>query len=108
MKIWIPPTGWLVALTLGASAIAEVAPVPVANEYLVYVASEAADKISLVRFNRDGGRLDRDWTTGIMPTDGPPTCLAVLSEFNPKVKGKSIDLSKTYTNDFVQAASAVG
>lgn len=69
MKIWIPPTGWLVALTLGASAIAEVAPVPVANEYLVYVASEAADKISLVRFNRDGGRLDRDWTTGIMPTD---------------------------------------
>ena len=45
--------------------------------------------------------------TGIMPTDGPPTCLAVLSEFNTKVKGKTIDLSKTYTNDFVQAATPI-
>jgi NitT/TauT family transport system substrate-binding protein len=45
--------------------------------------------------------------TGLMPTDGPPTCLAVLGEFNPKVKGKSIDLSKTFTNDFVQAAKPV-
>jgi NitT/TauT family transport system substrate-binding protein len=42
--------------------------------------------------------------TGIMPTDGPPTCLAVLSEFNDKVKGKSIDLTKTYTDEFVRAA----
>lgn len=45
--------------------------------------------------------------TGIMPADGPPTCLAVLSEFNPKVKGKTIDLTKTYTNDFVKAATPV-
>jgi NitT/TauT family transport system substrate-binding protein len=42
--------------------------------------------------------------TGIMPEDGPKTCLAVLGEFNPKVQGKSIDLGKTYTNEFVQAA----
>ena len=42
--------------------------------------------------------------TGLMPSDGPSTCLAVLGEFNPKVKGKTIDLSKTYTNEFVQAA----
>ncbi|HEY3508642.1 ABC transporter substrate-binding protein [Kribbella sp. NPDC051137] len=42
--------------------------------------------------------------TGIMPADGPKTCLAVLGAFNPKVKGKSIDLTKTYTNEFVQAA----
>ncbi|HET8767870.1 MAG TPA: ABC transporter substrate-binding protein [Pedococcus sp.] len=42
--------------------------------------------------------------TGLMPADGPSTCLAVLGEFNPKVKGKTIDLSKTYTNEFVQAA----
>jgi NitT/TauT family transport system substrate-binding protein len=42
--------------------------------------------------------------TGIMPTDGPPTCLSVLSAFNDKVKGKSIDLSKTYTDEFVKAA----
>ena len=45
--------------------------------------------------------------TGVMPADGPPTCLAVLGEFNPKVKGKSIDLTKTYTNEFVQAATAL-
>lgn len=66
MKI---PAGWLVALALVATAVAEVRPVPIASDYLVYVASEAADKISLVRFGPGGGRLDRDWTTGIMPTD---------------------------------------
>ena len=42
--------------------------------------------------------------TGMMPTDGPKTCLAVLSAFNPAVKGKAIDLTKTYTNQFVQSA----
>src|SRR6476646_2930867 len=46
--------------------------------------------------------------TGLMPEDGPKTCLAVLGEFNPKVQGKSIDLAKTYTNEFVKAASSVG
>jgi NitT/TauT family transport system substrate-binding protein len=45
--------------------------------------------------------------TGVMPADGPKTCLAVLSAFNPKVKGKAIDLAKTYTNEFVQAAQPV-
>jgi NitT/TauT family transport system substrate-binding protein len=43
--------------------------------------------------------------TGVMPADGPQTCLAVLGEFNPKVQGKTIDLSKTFTNEFVQAAT---
>jgi NitT/TauT family transport system substrate-binding protein len=43
--------------------------------------------------------------TGIMPPDGPKTCLAVLSAFNSAVKGKTIDLTKTYTNEFVQAAT---
>jgi NitT/TauT family transport system substrate-binding protein len=42
--------------------------------------------------------------TGVMPPNGPPTNLKVLSTFNPDVKGKTIDLSKTYTNQFVQAA----
>jgi NitT/TauT family transport system substrate-binding protein len=45
--------------------------------------------------------------TGVMPDDGPKTCLAVLGEFNPKVQGKSIDLTKTYTNEFVKAAAPV-
>ena len=39
------------------------------SEYLVYVASEAADTISLVRFGPQGGRLDHARPTGIMPTD---------------------------------------
>jgi DNA-binding beta-propeller fold protein YncE len=44
-----------------------------ASEYVVYVASEAADSISLVRFGPNGGRLDHVVPTGIMPTeiDGP-------------------------------------
>ncbi|GLY65373.1 ABC transporter substrate-binding protein [Amycolatopsis taiwanensis] len=42
--------------------------------------------------------------TGIMPPNGPPTNLAVLQAFNPDVKGKTIDLSKTYTDKFVLAA----
>ncbi|MDQ2848128.1 MAG: ABC transporter substrate-binding protein [Actinomycetota bacterium] len=45
--------------------------------------------------------------SGIMPPDGPSTCLAVLAAFNPNVKGKSIDLTKTYTDEFVKAAQPV-
>lgn len=41
---------------------------------------------------------------GLMPADGPQTILHVLSSFSPDVKGHQIDLSKTYTNAFVQAA----
>ncbi|MBX5235504.1 ABC transporter substrate-binding protein [Rhizobium sp. NLR4a] len=39
---------------------------------------------------------------GVMPEDGPQTVLAVLSEFSKNVKGKQIDLSKTYTTEFVK------
>jgi NitT/TauT family transport system substrate-binding protein len=46
--------------------------------------------------------------TGVMPSDGPPTCLKVLSSFNPQVRGKQIDLATTYTNEFVQAAKPLG
>jgi NitT/TauT family transport system substrate-binding protein len=42
--------------------------------------------------------------TGIMPPAGPPTNLKVLSSFNPNVIGKTIDLSQTYTDEFVKAA----
>jgi NitT/TauT family transport system substrate-binding protein len=41
--------------------------------------------------------------TGVMPADGPPVCLNVLAA-NPAVKGKTIDLSKTYTDEFVKQA----
>jgi NitT/TauT family transport system substrate-binding protein len=38
---------------------------------------------------------------GVMPKGGPETVLQVLSTFSPAVKGKTIDLSKTYTTEFV-------
>lgn len=43
------------------------------QDYLVYVASEAADRISLVRFWPGGARVEREMPTGLMPTsvDGP-------------------------------------
>ncbi|MFL6051565.1 MAG: ABC transporter substrate-binding protein [Actinoallomurus sp.] len=41
---------------------------------------------------------------GLMPADGPKTVLSVMSSFSPDVKGHQIDLSKTYTNTFVQQA----
>jgi NitT/TauT family transport system substrate-binding protein len=42
--------------------------------------------------------------TGVMPADGPKTVLKVLSAFDPTVKGHTVDLSKTYTDDFVNKA----
>jgi len=39
------------------------------KEYLFYVLSEAADKIALVRFGREGIRVDHQIDTGDMPVD---------------------------------------
>jgi NitT/TauT family transport system substrate-binding protein len=39
---------------------------------------------------------------GVMPEDGPKTVLTVLSEFSKNVKGKQIDLTKTYTTEYVK------
>jgi DNA-binding beta-propeller fold protein YncE len=43
------------------------------QDYLLFVASEAADRLALIRFWPGGGRVERDFPTGIMPTsiDGP-------------------------------------
>ena len=43
---------------------------------------------------------------GVMPQGGPETVLKVLSSFDPAVKGHEIDLSKTYTTEFVKKANA--
>ncbi|WGS54910.1 ABC transporter substrate-binding protein (plasmid) [Paraburkholderia sp. D15] len=40
---------------------------------------------------------------GRMPADGPQTVLKVLSAFNPSVKGRHIDLARTFTNEFVSS-----
>lgn len=39
------------------------------KDYLVYVVSEAADKIALIRFGPKGARIDRELLTGDMPVD---------------------------------------
>ena len=46
-----------------------VAPEPPAQDYLVYVVSESADEITLVRFGPQGGRVERKVGTGVMPSD---------------------------------------
>jgi len=45
-------------------------------------------------------------TDGVMPAGGPETVLDVLGSFNPDVEGKDIDLAKTYTTKFAEAAQA--
>jgi NitT/TauT family transport system substrate-binding protein len=46
---------------------------------------------------------------GRMPEKGPETVLKALQSFSKNVKGKEIDLSKTYTTAFVdQAAKTIG
>ena len=39
------------------------------KDYLVYVVSESADKIALIRFGPKGARVDHDLATGDMPSD---------------------------------------
>ena len=43
---------------------------------------------------------------GLIPADGPATALRTLQAFDETVKGKSIDLSKTFTNEFTKKADA--
>ncbi|MFF7971219.1 ABC transporter substrate-binding protein [Streptomyces sp. NPDC007905] len=41
---------------------------------------------------------------GVMPANGPETVEKVLKAFNPNIKNAKVDLSKTYTTEFVEAA----
>jgi len=50
------------------SAIA-VAAQTAAQDYLVYVVCESADKIALIRFGQNGARIDKLIETGAMPSD---------------------------------------
>jgi sulfonate transport system substrate-binding protein len=42
---------------------------------------------------------------GVMPTNGPETVEKVLKAFNPAIKNATVDLSKTYTTEFVEKAA---
>ncbi len=39
------------------------------QDYLVYVLSESADKIALIRFGPNGAKVEREFTTGVMEPD---------------------------------------
>jgi NitT/TauT family transport system substrate-binding protein len=43
---------------------------------------------------------------GLIPDAGPATALKTLQAFDPELASKKIDLSRTYTNEFVKKANA--
>lgn len=63
----------------------------------------AGDKPMYIKALNDGKAMFT--TDGKMPAGGPKTVLAVLSAFSRSVKGRAIDLSRTYTSEFVVAAN---
>jgi len=63
----------------------------------------AGDKDTYIKALADGKAMFT--SDGRMPKSGPPTVLKVLSAFDKNIKGKTIDLSKTYTTEFVSAAN---
>ncbi|WP_306189793.1 ABC transporter substrate-binding protein [Streptomyces sp. MK5] len=42
---------------------------------------------------------------GVMPANGPETVEKVLKAFNPNIKNAKVDLSKTFTTEFVEKAT---
>ncbi|MFF0225061.1 ABC transporter substrate-binding protein [Streptomyces sp. NPDC004629] len=42
---------------------------------------------------------------GVMPQNGPETVEKVLKSFNPNIKNAKVDLSRTYTTEFVEKAA---
>ena len=51
------------------------------------------------------GQLPMYSPDGKMPAGGPEFVLSVLKQFDENVKDKQIDLSKTYTSEYVDKAS---
>ncbi len=60
----------------------------------------AGDKEGYIKALTDGKSMFT--ADGVMPQGGPETVLAVLAAFSKNVKGKTVDLSKTYTTEFVK------
>ena len=77
--VWFRVVLWIVLVVFSfGPTFAQAKP---AQDYLVYVLSEAADKISLVRFGPNGARVDHDLTTGSMPADiDGPHGIAISSD----------------------------
>jgi DNA-binding beta-propeller fold protein YncE len=65
--MWYFPISAIYLLMI--SFISSSAPQLPAQDYLVYVVSESADKISLIRFGPKGARIEREIATGLMEPD---------------------------------------
>jgi WD40 repeat protein len=63
------PTGIVRCVAAFAILLAAASAAAQQRTYFVYVASEAADRISLIRFGPEGARVEREIPTGVMPTD---------------------------------------
>jgi len=61
----------------------------------------AGDKESYVKALAAGKAMFT--ADGVMPEGGPETVLSVLSSFKKELQGKQIDLSKTFTTEFVKS-----
>ncbi len=64
----------ILTLCIAVITVAQARAQSPAPDYLVWVASEATDRIALVRFNAAGGnggsaRVEREFTIGLLPTD---------------------------------------
>jgi DNA-binding beta-propeller fold protein YncE len=59
----------LIVLALFAFLFAAFAQKAPEQDYLVYVLSESADKITLIRFGPRGARIEREFSTGVMEPD---------------------------------------
>lgn len=62
----------------------------------------AGDKEAYVKALADSKAMFT--SDGVMPADGPQTVYNVLSAFSKNVKGRKIDLARTYTTEFVRSA----
>ncbi|HEX5829478.1 MAG TPA: YncE family protein [Gemmatimonadaceae bacterium] len=59
----------LAAVALAVPPADSVTPAPPERDYYVYVASESADRVTLVRFGPGGGMVEREIDIGINPVD---------------------------------------
>jgi len=62
----VAPLIFCVVLAFSTSAFAQKAP---EQDYLIYVLSESADKVALIRFGPQGARIEREFATGLMEPD---------------------------------------
>jgi NitT/TauT family transport system substrate-binding protein len=77
-------------------------------------AAEIADKVPADYYAGDKaayikaleGQKNSFTTDGMMPATGAQTVYSIEQKYVPSMKGKTVDLSKTYTNEFASKANA--